>query len=123
MKWRRAMEKRNFFRTALKRDYTAQFQLDGQTHSRVQVSNISINGCCLLLPAASSQRLSEQPVLDTFVLFHDARRYTVRSRIVWHDLRGDGITAGVAFLDIPRDCIRAIRESAAEEMFIWNIAI
>ena len=117
------MEKRNFIRTSLECEFSAQFHLERQTYSAVQVSNISINGCCLLLPAASSQRLSEQPVLDTFVLFHDARRYTVRSRIVWHDLRGDGITAGVAFLDIPRDCIRAIRESAAEEMFIWNIAI
>lgn len=117
------MDKRNFFRTSLKRDYTAEFQLDGQALGRVQVSNISINGCCLQLPAASSQRLSEKPVLDTFVLFHDARKYALKSRIVWHDLRGEGIMAGVEFLDIPRDCIRAIRESAAEEMFIWNIAI
>jgi c-di-GMP-binding flagellar brake protein YcgR len=117
------MEKRNFFRTSLKHDYTAQFQLDGQTHGKVQVSNISINGCCLQLSAASSQRLSEKPVLDTFVLFHDARKYALKGRIVWHDFRGEGITAGVAFLEIPRECMRAIRESAAEEMFIWNIAI
>ena len=117
------MEKRNFFRTSLKRDYTAQLQLDDQNHARVQVSNISINGCCIHLPAASSQRLSEKPVLSTFVLFHDARKYALKGRIVWHDLRGEGIAAGVEFLDIPRECVRAIRESAAEEKFIWNIAI
>ena len=117
------MEKRKYFRTSLKRDYTAQFRLDGQTHDRIKVSNIGIQGCCLQLPAASSQRLSEKPVLGNFVLFHDARKFALKGRIVWHDRRGEGMTAGMAFLDVPSDCIRAIRETAAEEMFICNIAI
>jgi hypothetical protein len=116
------MEKRNYIRTCLKSDFSAQFQMDGQACSAIQVSNISIHGCCLHLPTPSTQCLSEKPVLDTFILFRDTREYPLKARIVWHDFAGKEIKAGVVFLEIPKDCLRALRGAVAEEMLFWNTA-
>lgn len=116
------MEKRNFIRTSLKCDFSARLQLDGQDCSAIQVSNISIRGCCLQLPTALAQRLPDESVLDALILFRDAREYSVKARIVWHGLAGEEIKAGVEFLETTRECLRALRESVADEMLFWNTA-
>ncbi len=121
------MEKRDFYRASLKRDYSAQFQLGGQTYAEVQISNIGARGCCVRLPAASAQHLEGKPVLDNLLLFRPgAQPYALKGRIAWHDdlrsAKGDWITAGVEFMESPAACIREIRESVAEELSMWDIS-
>jgi hypothetical protein len=116
------VEKRNFIRTSMKCDFAARFQLGGQTCSPVQISNLSIHGCCLQLPAALTRHLLEQPVLDNFILFRDVREYPVKGRIVWHDFEGKEPKVGVEFLETSKECLRAVRGTVAEELLFWNTA-
>ena len=110
------MEKRNFIRTSMKCEFSAQVQLEGQTYPEVQISNLSIHGCCLQLPAALSQRLSGKPVLDNFILLRDTREYPLKGRIVWNGFRGGELKAGVEFLETTKDGMRALRGAVADEL-------
>jgi hypothetical protein len=116
------MEKRNFIRTSLPCDFSAHFQVEGQTCSPIRISNLSIHGCCLQLPTALAQRLSDKPVLDNFILSRDTREFPLKGRIVWHASGDKDIKAGVEFLETNKDCLRALRESVAQEMLFWNTA-
>jgi hypothetical protein len=116
------MEKRNFIRTSLECEFSAQFRLERQTYSAVQVSNISIHGCCLQLPRVPVQRLSEKPVLENFILFRDTREYPLKGKILWTAFEGNEIKAGVEFLETSKDCLRVIRGAVADELLSWNIS-
>ncbi len=116
------MEMRNFIRTDLHSDFSARFQLDGQIHSAIQVSNVSIHGCRLHLPAALTGRLGDQPELDHFILMRGTREFPLKGRIVWHESGAKEIKAGVEFLETPKESLRALRSSVAEEILFWNTA-
>jgi c-di-GMP-binding flagellar brake protein YcgR len=113
-----SMEKRKFARTSIISDYNTQFRLGGQTYSKVQVSNIGTNGCCVQLPIASAQYLKGKPVLENMILFHgDSKKYSLKGRVAWHDDASHGtgkhVTAGVEFLETPTECSREIAEYVA----------
>ena len=109
------MEKRRTSRTSLITDYNAEFLLGGQAFSKIQVSNIGTNGCCVQLPVGSAKYLKDKPVLDNMILFHaDHKRYSLKGRVAWHDdgknVQGQWITAGVEFLETPEECAQEIKE-------------
>ena len=109
------MEKRNYSRTALISDYNTEFRLGGQTYSKVRVSNIGTNGCCLQMPVGTAKYLSTKPQLENMILFHsDAKKYSLKGKVAWveelKNPKAEWITAGVEFLETPAECTREISE-------------
>lgn len=111
------MEKRHSHRTSLTLDYSSLLLLEGQTYAGAPVTNISQDGCCLRLPAASAEHLKDHELVDALLLSRlTSRPYGLKARVAWHTEPGTGkwVRAGIEFLETPKGCSEEIQDRVAE---------
>jgi hypothetical protein len=117
------MDKRSSHRTSLTLDYSSQLLQEGQTYAGAQVTNISPDGCCIRLPAASAQHLKDDELVDGLLLSRlTSGPFGVKARIAWHSEPEGGkwVKAGMEFLETPKDCAEEIRDRVAEGLAYWE---
>lgn len=114
------MELRRSYRSTLALDYTAQIFLDGQAFTGVPVTDLSLHGCGVTLPAAAGINLLDHPTAERLLLSRPGSGpYLMNARLVWHGLSRHGrqwLQAGLELEDMPAECEQEIRERVAESL-------
>lgn len=117
------MDKRTSYRTPQSLDYSSQLLLGGHIYSDLPVTNLSLGGCCLKLPAALAPHLRDYTLVEELRLSRPySGPYPVKARIAWHArpwLGGNRwVKVGLQFLETPEPCVRELRERVAEGLFL-----
>jgi hypothetical protein len=117
------MDKRTSYRTPQTLDFSTQLLLDGRIYSDIAVTNLSLGGCCLKLPATAAVCLRDYTLVEELQLSRPfSGPYPVKARIAWHArpwLGGNRwVKVGLQFLEAPERCVREVRERVAEGLFL-----